>query len=205
MQAYLQRGLEIVRPSFDRVVEFLQSTRNVAVIGGVVALLFLWTYGLKSTGMADVRLWRAALGAVHVGAGVLWLGLIYQSALSATGADGRLSGTIGTGALFWQKWAAVGAVLTGLMLAKLDNELVPTLTLGLSNHFINVRHTLLGLGMWIALAMAANLWLIRAPRLAAGAKGEADVRAIRLSLLADMAASFSVVVVMTVTHTLFGS
>jgi uncharacterized membrane protein len=55
--------------------------------------------------------------------------------------------------LFYFRWGAVFTVLTGLILAWLYDELVPALTLQESSRLI-------GIGMWLALIMAANVWAI---------------------------------------------
>jgi uncharacterized membrane protein len=56
-------------------------------------------------------------------------------------------------ALFFFRWAALLTVVTGLILAWLYNELEDALLLR-----ENAR--LIGIGMWLALVMAANVWFI---------------------------------------------
>jgi uncharacterized membrane protein len=56
-------------------------------------------------------------------------------------------------ALFFFRWGAVLTVLSGLLLAWSYGELVDALTLRASARLI-------GIGMWLALIMAFNVWVI---------------------------------------------
>jgi uncharacterized membrane protein len=56
-------------------------------------------------------------------------------------------------ALFYFRWGAAFTVLTGLLLAWSYGELVEALTLQPSARLI-------GIGMWLALIMAFNVWVI---------------------------------------------
>ena len=56
-------------------------------------------------------------------------------------------------ALFWFRWAAAFTVLTGLIVAMLSGYLIDALALRPGARVI-------GLGMWLALIMAFNVWFV---------------------------------------------
>ena len=61
-------------------------------------------------------------------------------------------------ALFWFRWAAASTVVTGLILAWLNGYIVGALTLGIAGG--GPRATAIGIGMWLGLIMAYNVWQI---------------------------------------------
>jgi uncharacterized membrane protein len=98
---------------------------------------------------------------LHVFFGITWIGLLYyfnfvqiptMPAIPAELKPG-VSKYIAPKALFFFRWGAAFTVLTGLILAWLYDELVQALTLQES-------HRLIGIGMWLALIMAFNVWFI---------------------------------------------
>jgi uncharacterized membrane protein len=60
---------------------------------------------------------------------------------------------IAPAALFWFRWAALATVVTGLVVAALQGYLHAAFTL--QPGFVAI-----GIGMWIALVMAFNVWFI---------------------------------------------
>jgi uncharacterized membrane protein len=64
-----------------------------------------------------------------------------------------ISKVIAPTALFWFRYAALATVITGLLLAWMQNYIVQALTLQLP-------FAAIGIGMWIALVMAFNVWFI---------------------------------------------
>jgi uncharacterized membrane protein len=62
---------------------------------------------------------------------------------------------IAPAALYWFRWAAAATVLTGLVLATLNGYLVAALTLSGTG-----PAKLIGVGMWLGLIMAYNVWFI---------------------------------------------
>lgn len=56
-------------------------------------------------------------------------------------------------ALFWFRWGAAATVLTGLVVAHLAGYMVEALTL-------TPPFRTIGIGMWLALIMAFNVWAI---------------------------------------------
>jgi uncharacterized membrane protein len=98
---------------------------------------------------------------LHVFFGITWIGLLYyfnfvqiptMPTIPAELKPG-VSKYIAPSALFYFRWGAVFTVLTGLLLAWSYGELVEGLTLQADNRLI-------GIGMWLALIMAANVWAI---------------------------------------------
>ncbi len=98
---------------------------------------------------------------LHVFFGVTWIGLLYYfnfvqiPTMPTVPAELKPGVTkyIAPSALFYFRWGAAFTVLTGLLLAWSYGELVEALTLQPS-----VR--LIGIGMWLALIMAFNVWAI---------------------------------------------
>jgi uncharacterized membrane protein len=98
---------------------------------------------------------------LHVFFGVTWIGLLYYfnfvqiPTMPSVPAELKpaVSKYIAPSALFYFRWGAAFTVLTGLLLAWSYDELVEALTLQPSARLI-------GIGMWLALIMAANVWAI---------------------------------------------
>jgi uncharacterized membrane protein len=97
----------------------------------------------------------------HVFFGITWIGLLYYfnfvqvPTMPHVPAELKPGVTkyIAPSALFYFRWGAAFTVLTGLLLAWSYDELVEALTLQPSQRLI-------GIGMWLALIMAFNVWAI---------------------------------------------
>ena len=98
---------------------------------------------------------------LHVISGVMWIGLLWyfnfvQIPSMPNIPDEHkpaISKVIAPAALFWFRYAALATVITGLLVAWMQGYIAQALTLqpGL---------VAIGLGMWIALIMAFNVWFI---------------------------------------------
>ena len=60
--------------------------------------------------------------------------------------------------LFWFRWAALATILTGLIVAYLNGYIHEALMLGISSG--GGKSTAIGIGMWLGLIMAFNVWFI---------------------------------------------
>ena len=98
---------------------------------------------------------------LHVFFAITWIGLLYyfnfvqiptMPTIPAELKPGA-SKYIAPKALFFFRWGAAFTVLTGLLLAYVDQELAEGLTL-------KGPDALIGIGMWLALIMAANVWFV---------------------------------------------
>ena len=98
---------------------------------------------------------------LHVFFGITWIGLLYYFNFVQTPVMPTVPAELKPGvskyiapkALFYFRWGAAFTVLTGLLLAWSYGELVQALTL-------QPEARLIGIGMWLALIMAFNVWFI---------------------------------------------
>ena len=98
---------------------------------------------------------------LHVASGVMWIGLLWyfnfvQIPSMASIPDEQkpaISKVIAPTALFWFRYGALATVITGLLLAWMQKYLFLALTL-------QIPFAAIGIGMWIALIMAFNVWFI---------------------------------------------
>ena len=65
---------------------------------------------------------------------------------------------IAPAALFWFRWAALSTVITGLIVAYLNGYLHQAMTLGIDSG--GGKNLAIGLGMWLGIIMAFNVWFI---------------------------------------------
>jgi uncharacterized membrane protein len=134
----------------------------VLVVGFGLAILMMMlpdyaiAPGVSSAGIAGgVFQW------LHVFFGVLWIGLLYYfnfvqvPVMPAIPAELKpaVSKHIAPQALFYFRWAAALTVLAGLILGYLYHELHEALTL-------QPGFRLIGIGMYLGLIMAFNVWVI---------------------------------------------
>ena len=103
---------------------------------------------------------------LHVLSGVMWIGLLWYFNFvqipTVPKIPDELKPAIGKHiapeALFWFRWAAAATVLFGLELARSSGYLMDALTLGAGGGSVPV--TMIGIGMWMGLIMAFNVWFI---------------------------------------------
>jgi uncharacterized membrane protein len=137
------------------------SSLGKTIIAGVViliALIFIMGAGGK---FGEHVWWTFVMRWLHVMSGVMWIGILWYFNFVQTPSMPKIPDeqkpaigkVIAPAALFWFRWAALATVVTGLLLATMSNYVVTALTLGPGFRAI-------GIGMWIALVMAFNVWFI---------------------------------------------
>jgi uncharacterized membrane protein len=143
-----------------RMGKILENIYVTLLIGVALAVLLMLEPSYALAPGASDR-WLGLFQWLHVFFGITWIGLLYyfnfvqiptMPTIPAELKPG-VSKYIAPSALFYFRWGAAFTVLSGLILAWLYDELVPALTLQ-----ENAR--LIGIGMWLALIMAANVWAI---------------------------------------------
>ena len=60
--------------------------------------------------------------------------------------------------LFWFRWAAFATIITGLVVAYLNGYVHQAMVLGIGSG--GGKYTAIGVGMWLGLIMAYNVWFI---------------------------------------------
>jgi uncharacterized membrane protein len=102
---------------------------------------------------------------LHVISGVMWIGLLWYFNFVQIPSMPKIPDeqkpaigkVIAPTALFWFRWAALSTVVTGLIVATLNGYILPALLLG---YFKGGTATFIGIGMWLGLIMAFNVWNI---------------------------------------------
>ena len=127
-------------------------------LAGLIAVFPDSGYG-NSVGAGDLGL--GVFQWLHVFFGITWIGLLYYFNFVQTPTMPSIPAELKPGvskyiapsALFYFRWGAAFTVLTGLILAYLYGEEKALLLNDPSNRLI-------GIGMWLALIMAFNVWVI---------------------------------------------
>jgi uncharacterized membrane protein len=129
--------------------------------GGLVLVLALLTGSIEMS-----QAWFAFLFRwLHVASGVMWIGLLWYFNFVQIPSMPQIpdeqkpavSKVIAPMALFWFRWAALSTVVTGLILAIFNGYLFSALFLGIGSWG---QPTYIGIGMWLGLIMAYNVWMI---------------------------------------------
>ncbi len=201
----------------------LQNFRNTMIASLLLAALLIVSYALHGPDGAGDVFWQAVFRWAHVGFGILWIGLLYyfnfvqMRVMPAIPAEMKPAVTkhIAPEALFWFRWAALLTVITGLTIAWIRGYLLEALTLGQAGGFDadqDIQAATIGLGMWLALIMAVNVWVFIWPnqRVALGlveADADAKAKAGRTAMLfsrANLLLSLPMLTTMTMNQTIFG-
>ena len=137
--------------------KFFENLHRVLAAGLVLAILVLLLRHRDLTG--DHAFWAMVIRWVHVWFGILWIGLLYYFNFVQIPSMPKIPDeqkpaigkVIAPTALFFFRWAAAMTVLFGLLTAAMNQYLVEALTFQMPT---------IGLGMWLALIMAFNVWFI---------------------------------------------
>ena len=145
----------------------LQSLQKTVILGIVLALvLFLIMYLISGGWQLDTYFWSAVFRYLHVLSGIMWIGLLYyfnfvQIPNMPNIPDEQkpaIGKVIAPAALFWFRWAALSTIITGLIVAYLNGYIHQAMSLGLMGG--SPKSITIGIGMWLGLIMAYNVWMI---------------------------------------------
>lgn len=141
----------------------LQSLERTVLAGFILLIVLIACLALLTgAGPSFDHAWSAFLVRwLHVLSGVMWIGLLWYfnfvqiPSMPKIPDDQKpaISKVIAPTALFWFRWAALATVVTGLLVAWMNKYIFQALTLQPGHHAI-------GLGMWLAIIMAFNVWFI---------------------------------------------
>ena len=129
-------------------------------------ILFLGLF-MQNDGFGfDIAFWSWIARYVHVVVGIMWIGLLWYFNFVQIPNMGKIPDeqkpaigkVIAPAALFYFRWAAAFTVLSGLILAGLNGYLHDAMTLSIGSGI--PKHTAIGIGMWLGLVMAFNVWFV---------------------------------------------
>ena len=143
-------------------LENLHLTLIIGVVLAVIALLILHP-GDAFSG----QWWQFFFRWLHVLTAILWIGLLYYFNFVQIPSMPKIPDehkpaigkVIAPNALFWFRWGAAATVVTGLLLAIMNGYFVNAITLGLVQSGVTGAGVI-GIGMWLGLIMAFNVWVI---------------------------------------------
>jgi uncharacterized membrane protein len=135
--------------------------RALAFGAGIVVALALATGSVQISHMWFAFIFRW----LHVISGVMWIGLLWYFNFVQIPSMPKIPDeqkpaigkVIAPAALFWFRWAALATVATGIILGAMNGYLGSALLLG---YLQGGAQTYIGIGMWLGLIMAFNVWNI---------------------------------------------
>ena len=148
----------------NNLLSSLSKTIHLSVI--IAILLFVGLF-YQNDGFAFDRLfWSWVSRFVHVVVGIMWIGLLWYFNFvqipnmskipdEQKPAIGKI---IAPAALFYFRWAAAFTILSGLILAWLNGYLHDAMTFSIGSGI--PKHTAIGIGMWLGIVMAFNVWFV---------------------------------------------
>ena len=148
----------------SNLLSSLSKTVHASVILSIILFLGLF---FQNEGFAfDTLFWSWLTRYTHVVVGIMWIGLLWyfnfvQIPNMAKIPDDQkpaIGKVIAPAALFYFRWGAALTVLSGLLLAYLNGYLHDAMTLSIGSGI--PKHTAIGIGMWLAIIMAFNVWFV---------------------------------------------
>ena len=129
-------------------------------------LLFLLLFFLNDGFAIDTIFWSWLFRYIHVLVAIMWIGLLWYfnfvqiPNMSKIPDEQKpaIGKVIAPAALFYFRWAAAFTVLSGLILALLNGYLHDAMTLSIGSDI--PKHTAIGIGMWLGVIMAFNVWFV---------------------------------------------
>src|SRR6266446_4442652 len=128
---------------------------------GLVLTVLVFLLRGHYTIVGDSAFWLFLFRWIHVFFGILWIGLLYYFNFVQIPSMPKIpdeqkpaiSKVIAPAALFYFRWAAAGTVLFGVLTAGTSGYIGHALVL--QSPFVTI-----GIGMWLAIIMAANVWFV---------------------------------------------
>jgi len=146
------------------ILKSLSKTIHLSI--GLSLILFLGLFFGNGGFDFDTLFWSWLFRYFHVLSGVMWIGLLWYLNFVQIPSMPKLTDeqkpaitkVIAPAVLFWFRWAALATILTGLIVAYLNGYIHQALMLGFGSG--GGKNTAIGIGMWLGLIMAFNVWFI---------------------------------------------
>jgi uncharacterized membrane protein len=146
------------------ILQSLQKTIHLSL--ALATLLFLGLYFYGGDWAFDRWFWSWLFRYFHVVTGVMWIGLLWYLNFVQIPSMPKIPDeqkpaigkVIAPAVLFWFRWAALATIITGLIVATLNGYVHQAMTLGIGSG--GGQNTAIGIGMWLGIIMAYNVWFI---------------------------------------------
>ena len=149
------------------MISILQSlSKTVHVSIGISVILFLGLYFGNGGFDFDIYFWSWLFRYIHVVVAIMWIGLLWYlnfvqiPSMPKIPDDQKpaIGKVIAPAVLFWFRWAALATIITGLIVAYINGYVHQAMSLGIGSG--GGKNTAIGIGMWLGLIMAFNVWFI---------------------------------------------
>ena len=148
----------------SKILQSLSKTIHASLALSILLYVFLF---FNNSGFEfDQLFWSWLFRFIHVVVAIMWIGLLWYFNFvqipnmpkipdEQKPAIGKV---IAPAALFYFRWAAFATVLSGLILAYINGYVHDAMALGITSG--GGRNTAIGIGMWLGLIMAFNVWFV---------------------------------------------
>ena len=145
------------------ILNSLSKTIHLSVI--LAILLFVGLFFVGGDWAFDRLFWSWLFRYLHVVVGIMWIGLLWylnfvQIPNMTKFTDEQkpaITKIIAPAVLFYFRWAALATIITGLIVAYLNGYVHDAMILGIGS---GGKNTAIGIGMWLGIIMAINVWFI---------------------------------------------
>ena len=146
------------------ILQSLAKTIHLSIV--LAVLLFIYLFYAEGGWAFDQLFWSWLFRYFHVLSGVMWIGLLWYLNFIQIPSMPKIpdeqkpaiTKVIAPAVLFWFRWAALSTIITGLIVAYLNGYIHEALALGIGSG--GGKNTAIGIGMWLGLIMAFNVWVI---------------------------------------------
>ena len=148
------------------MVNLLQSLSKTVHLSIVIAVLLFVYLFFAGDFTIDQLFWSWLFRYLHVLSGIMWIGLLWYlnfvqiPSMPKIPDDQKpaIGKVIAPAVLFWFRWAALATIVTGLIVATLNGYVHQAMILGIGSG--GGKYAAIGIGMWLGLIMAFNVWFI---------------------------------------------
>ena len=145
------------------ILQSLSKTVHLSIVIAVLLFVYLFFAGDLTI---DQLFWSWLFRYLHVISGIMWIGLLWYLNFVQVPSMPKIpdeqkpaiTKVIAPAVLFWFRWAALATIVTGLIVATLNGYVHQALALGIASG--GGKDTAIGIGMWLGLIMAFNVWFI---------------------------------------------
>ena len=146
------------------ILQSLSKTIHLSIV--LAVLLFAYLFYADGGFTIDQLFWSWLFRYFHVLSGIMWIGLLWYLNFVQIPSMPKIPDeqkpaigkVIAPAVLFWFRWAALSTIITGLIVAFLNGYIHEALILGIGTG--GGKSTAIGIGMWLGLIMAFNVWFV---------------------------------------------